>query len=229
MSERIVKCWGDCGTLLVFLTDTNRPGSRAQPYEAQHIKPDRTGKLVRHACRRNNKPAVFLDAMVDFFSPVQCKYTGRNIYAVPTIRGIVWFEQLHPWKSHRCPEHSQNQNNLPDVWDFPQEDLLERSKSIGKVSELVVICCAKFLPPPYSSDPMKKYLVAMKTLTGKKRCIFIDGSETISVGDLAVVSDSGGRQRMITANNSCVFESDGSEKPELLGLPHSWLGSADGS
>lgn len=160
--------------------------------------------------------------MVNFSEPFRCATLNRDIYAVPTIRGVVWFDCLRPWSIHQCEEHSCK-SDLPGMRNFAEGDLLRRGKGDG--SEPAVICCVKRLKPGWP-DAADLHLVALKTLTGGKYCEFFEGHDRIVPGDLALILKQGDRRRLLTASSPTGFEFDGSSKPELLGLSRHWLSAA---
>lgn len=168
-----------------------------------------------------------MEAMVDFYEPFKCSFSSSDIYAVPTVRGVVWFNKFLPWTIHTCPEH---RNGFPEIWNYPEQGMLRRTRDLGEQSELAVICCLQRLVSGKPSDtPL--HLVALKTITGAKKCEFFKGNDDIKLGDLAVLIGDESEQKLLTTDSHVVFEIDGSSipehlKPGHLRLPLAWLDNA---
>jgi len=86
---------------------------------------------------------------------------------------------------------------------------------------LVVIVCEKRL-----AGPEPKYLVALKSVCGRRFCAYFVGQGEFRLGELSVLCGDGLQQRLLT-NSDQVFYWDGSEQPELTReLSHHWLEDA---
>jgi hypothetical protein len=216
-------CWGDCGRRLVFRT--NVYGQRIA-YDAEKLEISKEWVAHGH-CPRNRRPKVFTEAMADFCEPFRCDFSDSDIYAVPTIRGVVWFNKLLPWTIHVCPKHREG---FPEIWNYPEQEMMRRARDFGKQGEPAVICCLKKLGSGKQSDPLL-HLVALKTITGAKSCELFEGNDDIKLGDLALLCGSGSEQKLLTVDSRVIFQYESSSipehlKPGQLNLPLDWLQNA---
>ena len=223
MAERSQLCWGDCGRRLIF-----RRNSHGWPVAYDAEKWEVSKEWAAHGyCPRNMRPKMFMEAMADFCEPIRCDFSDSDIYAVPTVRGVVLFNKLLPWTIHVCPEHREG---FPEIWDYREQEMMKRARDFGKQCEPAVICCKKRLVSDKQSEP-PLHLVALKTITGAKRCEFFKGKDDIKLGGLAVLCGDGSEQKLLTVDPPAIFEYDGSSipehlKPGHLHLPLAWLQDA---
>jgi hypothetical protein len=205
MAEKSYPCWGNCGRRLVF--------RRRNPYDAEIFERTKGQKRVRHSCPRDGRPSIFSQAMVDFSESFTCQVTGQKIFSIPTSRGVVLFNELAPWKMHHCYEHAGDV--LPGIWNFPETEMLHRAQKIGDGNEPAVICCLKDLNPSKRSGS-GLYLVALKTLGGRKMCRMFTGGGELRLGDLACVIGAGHETRLLTVGCDKPFEPEETDIPENL-------------
>ena len=203
------QCWGDCGHLLVFATMNN--GWRHWVVAFQIC----TGEA--HQCSRARKyPHIFLPAMNECGVPVECNYSHRMIYGMPTRpknqeEEIIWFDELAwPWTTHDCPIHN---NMLPGMMDFFPKNLSQQCQILRLPNpfKLVIIVCVKQI----GRSPL--FVVALKSVLGELSCYNFRGDEEPRWGDLAVLCGSGNDQKLLT-NTNCVLAFDGPADPAQLNL-----------
>jgi hypothetical protein len=205
-------CWGDCGHRLSFKMMNNRWQHWVVAFQVC------TGEA--HKCSRSPKfPPVFLPAMQECCVPVECEYSNRMIYGVPTRpknkeTEVLWFDELvWPWTAHDCPMHN---TMLPGFGDISPKHLSHQccNLELPKPFRLVIIVCVKKI----GQDPL--YIIALKSLLGEVLYYHFRGEETPRWGDLAALCGDGADLKLLTSSNQ-ILASDGPADPAHLRLPTS--------
>lgn len=216
MPSEPIDCWG-CGKPLIFRT--LRDG-RVLPFLASH-------PIEVHTCPRPaNCPPVFLPAMEDFRKRIKCSFSTCSglVYQVPTKHQMGQFHCKLQFDCVALDLCVHPHGLLSGIWDYRVQSLARclRSDSLPKPFRLVVTVCVKRIPS--SGVPM--YLMALKSVSGRRFCSFFVGDGEVVCGDLAVLCGTGAEQRLLTSspsNLTHVMASDGPGNPGNLSLPWHWL------
>lgn len=208
MSNEPKLCWGGCGRPLIFIRTKNKGRRRVLALDAV------TNEY--HRCPRALAPPIFIEAMMDF-GPVECVGCGKMISDAPTCYGIMQFEADN-WTWHNC----QSLAVLKDIWYLPVFDLDElcRRYVLPEPRRRVITVCVKRMA---GDEP--KYIVALKSVLGRKCCIIFVGHGKFRLGELSVLCGDGLQQKLLTDSNQ-IFDSHGQGQPASLGLSHRWLEDA---
>lgn len=215
MSDKPKLCHGGCGRLLIFRAKKSGRQRRVVAIDAVNGE--------HHSCPRPAAaPKIFVESMTDFHKPVRCAGCGNEIYEVPTCGGVIMeFDTVRwPWHTHDC---SSPNGVLSGIWNSPPEELGKKCSELELPEPylLVIIFCVKRIA---GAEPL--YLVALKSVCGKRFCTFFAGQGELRLGELSVLCGDGLQQRLLT-NSVQIFDSDGQGQPGWLGLSHRWLDDAD--
>ena len=216
MPSEPIDCWG-CGKPLIF--KTLRDG-RVLPFLAKH-------PTEVHTCPRPaDCPPVFLPAMEDFRKRIKCSFAScpALVYQVPTRNQMEQFDYKLQFDHVSLGLSVHPHGLLQGIWDYRVQSLAKSLRSVRfpKPTRLVVTVCVKQIP----SDGIPMYLMALKSVSGRRFCSFFLGDGEIECGDLAVLCGTGSGQRLLISspnNVTHVMSSDGPGNPGNLSLSWRWL------
>jgi len=216
MPSEPIDCWG-CGKPLIFKTLL---GGKVLPFLAKN-------PTEVHSCPRpTGCPAVFLPAMEDFRKKVKCAYPScpSMVYRVPARNQMEQFDFKLQFDRVALGLIVHPHGLLHGIWDYRVQSLANRLQTtpLPRPYRLVVVASVKPIP----SESVTMFLVALKSVSGRRFCSFFVGDAGLACGDLAVLCGLGSEQRLLVnspngLNHLLVWDANGN--PGNLCLSWRWL------